>query len=412
MNKELLYELNKTSKSANYKRKLIAHLIKEGPLTITEVSKLLSLSIPTVTKLLMEFSKAEAIKEYGKLETTGGGRYPQLYGLVPEAAYFVGVDIRHEYVNVGVIDFVGDLRYSAFEIPYELEDTPEALDNLCAIVKEHINKSGYKQRDVLNINFNIPGRINPMTGESHNYFCFNKKQPLAQTLKDKLGINVSLDNDTRGMTYGEFTQGICKERNARNMLYFNISWGIGLGVIIENKIFLGKSGFSGEIGHITAFDNQILCHCGKKGCFETEVSGLALQRKIIERIQAGETSRLSPTVLAGKSISLKSIIRAAIEEDVLVLELLGELGSKLGKQIASLINVLNPEMVVIGGALSQTGDYLLQSIQTVVKTYSLNLVNRDTEIVTAELGDRAGLIGACMQARIRRFSANTVSADY
>lgn len=133
---------------------------------------------------------------------------------------------------------------------------------------------------------------------------------------------------------------------------------------------------------------------------------------IVERIKGGENSKLTPLVEAGKPITLTNIVQAAIEEDVLVLELLGELGSKLGRQIASLINVINPEMVVIGGTLSQTGDYLLQSIQTVVRTYSLNLVNRDTEIVTAVLGDKAGLIGACMQARIRRFSANSVSSDY
>ena len=111
-------------------------------------------------------------------------------------------------------------------------------------------------------------------------------------------------------------------------------------------------------------------------------------------------------------MTLAQIVQAALSEDVLVLELLGKLGHKLGKQIAGLINVINPEMVVIGGSLSQTGDYLLQAIKTVVSTYSLNLVNKDTEIVTAVLGDKAGLIGACIQARIRRFSANSVSLDY
>lgn len=411
MNQDLLYELNKDSKSASLKRKLVAFLIGNGASTLTDIAKALGLSIPTATKLVTEFIKANAMKDYGKLETSGG-RYPQLYGLQPEAAYFVGVDVKHEYINIGIINFTGEICYTAYDVPYELKDTPEALEELCAIVLEHITSSGYKVREILNINFNIPGRINPMEGRSHNYFCFEEEKTLADLLSDKLKTNVSLDNDTRGMTYGEYTQGVCVEKNPRNVLYVNLSWGIGLGIVLDRKIFLGKSGFSGEIGHITAFDNQLICHCGKKGCFETEVSGIALQRMLLERINAGESSRLSAEVLNGKQLSLRKIVQAALDEDVLVLELLGELGHKLGRQIAGLINVINPEMVVIGGTLSQTGDYLLQAIKTVVSTYSLNLVNRDTEIVTAVLGDKAGLIGACMQARIRRFSANSVSLDY
>ncbi len=183
-----------------------------------------------------------------------------------------------------------------------------------------------------------------------------------------------------------------------------MSWGIGLGIILDGKVYMGKSGFSGELGHITAYDNQILCHCGKKGCLETEVSGLALQRVLIERVKAGEISVLSDQIHRGEHVSQNDIIKAAINEDILCLEILSDIGAKLGKQIAGLINVFNPELVIIGGALSLTGDYLTQAIQTVVRTYSLNLVNKDTQIVTAKLGERAGVIGACMLARSRRFS--------
>ncbi|MDY3089667.1 MAG: ROK family transcriptional regulator [Porphyromonas sp.] len=405
-----LRELEEGTKS-EVKRKLIAELISVGSTTINELAKLVGLSIPTVTKLVSELQRLGWITTAGKLEIPGG-RYPILYKLQEEAAYFIGVDVKHEYINIGIIDIVGVLRYTAYEIPYKLENSEEALSQLCDLVKEHVSLSGHKIREILNINFNIPGRINPMTGESHNLFNFDPTRSLADVLGERIGTRVSLDNDTRGMTYGEYTQGVGRHSKPRNMLYINASWGIGLGIIIDRKIHLGKSGFTGEIGHITTFDNQIICHCGKKGCFETEVSGNALRRMIIERIGAGESSILSEQVLAGEELSLEAIIKAAKQEDVLVLELLGQLGAKLGRQIAGLINTLNPEMVVIGGSLSQTGDYLLESILPVVRTYSLNIVNRDTEIVTAELGDRAGLIGACMQARIRRFSGNSVSNDY
>ncbi len=409
----LLKELELGPKS-KVKRRIIAELITRDKATINDLAKVVSLSIPSVTKIVSDMMHSGWIVSAGKLEVSGG-RYPYLYKLREEAAYFVGVDVKHDHINIGIIDIVGQMRYSAFEVPYILNNTQESLDKLCQLVLEHVKASKHRIREVLNINFNIPGRINPQTGESHNHFTFIEGKTLSDVLAEKIGTHVSLDNDTRGMTYGEFTQGVCVQDGQeppRNALYVNFSWGLGLGVIVDHKIHLGKSGFSGEIGHITAFDNQIICHCGKKGCFETEVSGLALQRKVKERILAGESSMLSSLVQKGKEISLEQIIVAARSEDALVLELISEQIISLGEQISTLMNILNPDMVIIGGSISRIGDYLLDVLKPVVRKYSLNIVSKDTQIVLAKLGDRAGLIGACMQARIRRFSQNSISSDY
>ncbi len=403
MNKELLKELAEGGKSALMKRRMIAHFVEHGAATITELAKVLNCSIPTVTKFIGELAQADCIINYGKLETQGG-RYPLLYGLRPEAGYFIGVDVKHNSLNIGIIDFVGSMQKTYYEIPFQLENSEECLDELCSIVLAHLDDAGYQKSDILNINVNLPGRINPKTGQSYTLFNFDANKSFAQTLTDKLGMPVSIDNDTRGMAYGEYTQGIAADGNYKNVLYINVSWGIGLGIILDGKVYLGKSGFSGELGHIATYDNQLLCHCGKKGCLETEVSGLAMQRIILERIASGESSILSERLKRGEQISQNDIIQAAINEDILCLEILSDMGAKLGKQIASLINVFNPELVIIGGALSLTGDYLTQAIQTVVRTYSLNLVNKDTQIVTAKLGERAGVVGACMLARSRRFS--------
>lgn len=403
MDQALLVELAQGGKAAQIKRQIIAHFIEKGPATITELAKVLSLSVPTVTKFVSDLIQSKCIKDYGKLETNGG-RYPLLYGLDPEAGYFVGVDVKHSYINIGIIDFVGDMQQTFYDIPYDLESTPEKMKQLCEIILDVINQSGHALRDILNVNINLPGRINPETGYSYTYFNFSQDRPLAKMLGEELGLNVSIDNDTRGMAYGEYTQGCAMDRKVENVLYVNVSWGIGLGIILGGQIYLGKSGFSGEFGHISNYDNQILCHCGKKGCLETEVSGQAMHRMLHERIRAGQSSILSERVLSGEPITMSDIIQAAVQEDILCLEILSDIGKKLGKQIASLINVFNPELVIIGGSLSLTGDYLTQAIQTVVRMYSLNLVNKDTEIVTASLGEHAGVIGACMLARTRRFS--------
>ncbi|EJX04488.1 xylose repressor [gut metagenome] len=206
------------------------------------------------------------------------------------------------------------------------------------------------------------------------------------------------------MTYGEYMKGCVN--GEKNILFVNISWGLGIGIIIDGKIYTGKSGFSGEFGHINAFDNEIICHCGKKGCLETEASGSALHRILIERVHEGESSILSNRIdIPNHPLTLDEIIAAVNKEDPLCIEIVEEIGQKLGRQIAGLINIFNPELVIIGGTLSLTGDYIIQPIKTAVRKYSLNLVNKDSVIIASKLKDKAGLIGACMLARSRMFES-------
>ena len=182
-----------------------------------------------------------------------------------------------------------------------------------------------------------------------------------------------------------------------------MGWGLGLGMIINGQIYEGKSGFSGEFGHINAFDNEILCHCGKKGCLETEVSGRALYEEIIARIKEGKVSVLSQKVKNNELISMRDIVDAINDEDFLCIDLLEEIGKKLGRQLANLITLFNPGLVVIGGVLSDTGDYLIHPVRQAVKKHSLKLVNNDTNIVCSKLHEKGGVIGACMTARRNMF---------
>ena len=183
----------------------------------------------------------------------------------------------------------------------------------------------------------------------------------------------------------------------------NVSWGLGIGIIVDGRIYTGKSGFAGEFGHVVSYDNEVLCHCGKKGCLETEASGSALIRKLMEREANGEISLLSSRIREKNALTLKDVIAATEKDDVMCIDLIEDIGNNLGKHIAGLINILNPELVIIGGALSLTGDYILQPIKAAVRKYSLNLVNRDTTIVISKLGDNAGLIGSCLISRSRMF---------
>ena len=400
MNQKLLQEIEMGSKNAMTKKKIITHYIYNGSSTIPDLSKELDLSVPTVTRFISEMCEDGYINDYGKLETSGG-RHPSLYGLNPESGYFIGVDMKHFSINIGLINFKGDIVEHEYNIPYQFENTPEALDELCNIINGFIQKSSVAFEKIHNININISGRVNPESGYSFSLFNFSE-QPLDEILTEKIGRHVCIDNDTRAMTYGEYMQGCV--HGEKNILFVNMSWGLGMGIIIDGKIYTGKSGFSGELGHMIAFDNEILCHCGKKGCLETEVSGSALHRILLERIGNGEASILTSYVnQKNQKLTLDDIIAAVNKEDPLCIEIVEEIGQKLGKQIAGLINIFNPELVIIGGTLSLTGDYITQPIKTAVRKYSLNLVNKDSVITTSKLKDKAGIIGACMLARSKMF---------
>ena len=401
MSQLLLQEIEKGSKSAQTKKRIITHYIYSGSSTLTDLSKELDLSVPTVTKFVMEMCDEGFIIDYGKLETSGG-RHPNLYGLNPESGYFVGVDIKKFTINIGMINFKGDMMEKKLNIPYQFDNTPEALDELCRIIASFIHHTKVEKEKVLNICVNISGRVNPESGYSFSIFNFSER-PLADILSEKTGFKVCIDNDTRAMAYGEYMQGCVK--GEKNIIFVNLSWGTGIGIIIDGKIYTGKSGFSGEFGHVSAFDNEIICRCGKKGCIETEISGSAFYRILMERIAKGESSILSKRVANIKNhpLTLDELIEAVNKEDLLCIEIVEEIGLKLGKQVAGLINLFNPEMVIIGGTLSLTEDYITQPLKTSVRKYSLNLVNKDSVIVTSKLKDKAGLIGACMLARSRMF---------
>ena len=348
MTTKFLLSSDDNTRSGLLKKKIIHYYMANGDATIAEVCKEMNLSIPTVTKLISELQEDGYILDFGKQETSGG-RKPSIYGLNPVSGYFVGVDILKDQLNLAILDFKGDKIRIEQNIPYTLENTPAALDHLCECINEFINSLPIPREKILSIGINISGRVNPFAGYSYSIFYFEEK-PLSQILEEKLHIKIYIENDTRSMAYGEYLQGVVK--GEKNILFINISWGLGIGIIIDGKVYFGKSGFSGEFGHFSFFENEILCHCGKKGCLETGASGSALYRTLLERYKEGSNTILASKIDAGEYIGLSDLIDAIQKEDMLSIEILEEIGFNLGKGIAGLMNIFNPELVVLDADLA------------------------------------------------------------
>ena len=391
---------NDNSSGVALKNKILKGLIfkfldQTESASINEISKEINISVPKTTSLITELIEEGLISDYGKFESTGG-RKANLYGLIGDAGFILGVDVKKYYINIGILNFKKQLINQKSKIAFKLDNTAESLNQLIQIIQNFIKEVGIKKDKILSLGINLSGRINHTKGYSYTFFHF-QEEPLSEIIQEKIGIKTYLENDSRAMAFGEFCNG--EVNTEKNVLFVNLDYGIGLGILIDGKVYYGKSGFSGEFGHIPFFNNEIICHCGKKGCLETEASGNALLRKFKEKIKLGSTSSVLKKNKKVEDITLTDLILAAQNEDVLIIELLAELGENLGKGLAVLINVFNPELIIIGGTLSETGEYLKLPIKSSINKYSLSLVNADTELKLSKLGEKAGIIGACLLAK-------------
>ena len=387
----------KDNKNTLIKKTILFLCIEHGEHSISALSDAVGASVPTVTKLIGELIDEGFMIDLGK-SGTSGGRRPSIYGLNPEAGYFVGVDIRNTHACIAVTDFKGGLITFKDDIPFKMLPNEESIHSIASSIREFISHENIEWNKIMGLGVSIPGRVNPVTGYSNNY-SFDDNRPISRILEEDLGIHIVLENDSRAMTYGEYLGGGLKEKN---MLYVNVSWGLGMGIIADGRLYYGTSGFSGEFGHFPLLDNGQICRCGKLGCLETGASGSALVRMITDKLAEGRASSLAAKFKAEGKVNLNDIFDAVRNEDTLAIETVEKIGTNLGKGLAGLINIFNPQLVVIGGKVAvAAGDYLMLPIRTAIKRHVLNIANQDTSIKLTKLRQKAAPIGAALLVRSR-----------
>ncbi len=391
-----------TNKLKTTPKELLEFFIQKKELTIPQISKDLNLSIPTTNKLVSYLFDNNYIINAGKVEKAEG-RPPVLYKVNKDVGRFVGVDIKKDFIHISLMDFCGDV-INNINYNCSIENSNKGLKKLCSIINNTFKEWELNKTSIKYICINIPGRIDTESGISHTFFTF-LEDPITEVLEYELNHKIVIENDTRAMLVGELFMGNYTEKN---IIYINVGWGLGSGLVINGDIVKGKYGYAGELGHFYAYNNEIMCHCGKKGCLETEVSGSALHRKLMESLNNGKKSILSEKANNNESISLLDIINATNSEDLLCIDLVEKIGSELGKHVSNLINLLNPELIIIGGTMASTGDYFFLPLKSSIKKYTLKIVNKNTNIILSKLKENSGAIGACLIARERFIKQMTV----
>ncbi len=384
-----------SQKNSIIKRSIIAHMALHGECTLSELTRELHISVPTITKLVTELAEESIVSDFGKVETPGGRR-PNVFGLTNSTLYFIGVNVGRDSLSFVVTDIHNNIIEQHRDSTFDLIDRATCLDQIAEKINNFIDKCRIDRAKIMGLGVSMTGRVNTEVGRSYKYFT-----QLDLSVKDiieyRVGISTLLENDTRAQCYAEYSRN--KTTTESNILYLHLGLGIGIGIVIDGKLYYGKSGFAGEFGHVPFFDNDIICACGKKGCLETEVSGIAIEEKMTQLIESGVNTILREKYDRHEQIFINDIISAAKNDDTLSIELIEEAGEKMGRAVATLMNIFNPESVIIGGALSRAGDYIMLPLKSATNKYSLNLVYKDTEFRLSTLNENASAWGAAMLIR-------------
>jgi predicted NBD/HSP70 family sugar kinase len=363
-------------------KNIVRHLAKaEASLTIPELAAAVKISVPTGTKLVKDLLEKKYVLEEGKRETENGRR-PELYSLNKEKFYAVGVEVLLKWIHVSVVRIDSKVAYQAFNESFVLEDTQECVNYIISVIRTAISKSELQDDQLIGIGIGLAGTVNGHTGESTGYFN-TLEVPLAKQLEDTFKLPVLIDSDTRVIGIAEQVLGEAK--GIKNVLVVKVSRSLGLSIILNNQIVFGAKGFAGEFGHLQIGKKERLCVCGKKGCLETEVSGSALLKDLEEALGSGETSNYFQLHHLA-SYRYHDIFKAALKGDLLAIRLIIEQGDKLGQALGNIINLLNPELIVIGGEYPKVKDFFIDSVKTGVKKTGLIYSLADCEINISSLG--------------------------
>ncbi len=308
--------------------------------------------------------------------------------------YFIGVDLGGPKIATGIANENGDL-IKTVKVPTQAEDGWEVVTKRIGdTILDVLEKSEIKASEVKAIGICAPGALDIPNGivlSSPNLKWHNV--PLKKIIEDRFNIPTYFDNDANIAGLGENRFGAGK--GSKHMLYMTVSTGIGGGIVIDGQIYHGATFGAGEIGHITIDVNGPLCGCGNRGCIEAIASGPAIARNAKEKLAQNPDSLLNDY----PEITAKEVADAANKGDQLANDVIETAGKYIGATLSGLINTLNPEIVVIGGGVSNMGDLILDPIRKEVETRSLKSFVENLKIVRAELGGEVGVMGAIALAQ-------------
>ena len=310
--------------------------------------------------------------------------------------YRIGVDIGGTNIKIALVDFAGKIVYSA-TTPTRAEMGYEAgVNNIKLAIKDLMNETKQDAKTIEAIGFGLPGQIDYKEGLIKNLPNIPGwvNVPLAKMIEDEFLIPTRLDNDVRCAALGELNFGAGK--GCENLICITVGTGIGSGIVLNGKLVRGASNAAGEIGHIKmSLNDGPLCGCGDYGCFEAYASGPAIVSMAKEYIAGGKSAKYKEMATDG-IITPYLVAQAALQGDSVSIQIFKQMGKIIGTGLSSVVNLLNPQKIIIGGGVADAGELLLDPIRKTILDRAMPIQASAVEVVPAQLANAAGVIGASL----------------
>jgi glucokinase-like ROK family protein len=382
----------------------VIELIRVAPQGISraQVAEALGLSRSTVSSIVSELLAQGLVMERGA-GASRGGRRPIVVAIAPDAGRVVGVDIGASHLLVLVADLHGTILAEA-ERPLRIEAGPEmCLQQAYAVVEATLAQAGSDLSEVRAIGVGVPGPVIANEGivSAPPIMPGWDAFPIRAAVEQRWGKPTTLDNDADLGALGEWRFGA--GQGATHLAYIKIGTGIGCGLLLDGRIYRGVLGTAGEIGHVTVSESGAPCTCGNFGCLEAMAGGRAIAQRAQLALKAGQRTELAQC--EASEVTARDVAEAAARGDQVSQQLLADAGRHIGSAVASLVNLINPGLVVLGGGVTKAGTYLLDPLQQAVAERTMRPARQATQVVLGTLGRRSVALGAAAMALKSTFQA-------
>jgi glucokinase-like ROK family protein len=347
----------------------------------------------TVSSIINELINEKLVRETDLIRPATG-RPGRLVELNPLGGCSVGVEINVDYVMVILTDFTANILLRARRALQPADSQELILDRVERLISQALVEGQSSGLRPLGIGVGLPGLVSFPSGELKLAPNLRWKNiPLQKLWVEKFALPVYVENEANAAALGEFYFGAAQ--GVDNFIYLSAGIGLGGGVILNGKLFRGSRGYASEIGHMTIDPDGILCGCGKRGCLETLAGPRAVVEGVRETLKSGMVSSLSDIQNGGAGpLTFDAVVEAAQLNDPVALAALEEVGRVLGVGVANLVNIFNPDLIVLGGALNLASPILLPAVQRAVRENSLEPATENMKVTPSALGSDACVLGA------------------
>lgn len=372
-------------------------LHNESPLSRAGLANRTGLNKGTISVMVKDLLEVGLIQEIGTDSASSDVGRPAIYlGTNPDAGYIIGVEIGVDFVSIVTANFAIEIVSRRYESTIKYISQQAIMDRVLFLLKETYDQAKRGGRPVFGVGIGVPGLVDMTNG--HLLFAPNlgwEDVPIKAMVESVIDAPVFVANEANLAALGESYFGAGQD--SEYLLSISSGVGLGGGIVLNGRLVDGAAGYAGEVGHITVQQDAaaLPCNCGNFGCWETVAGRQALFDRVEEAINNGQTSWVAEVTGNDLSrLSIPLIVEAARRNDAVALAALRETGEWLGIGIASLINVINPERVIFGGALISAFEFLLPAMEQTVNERTWPWMRDGVEIVTAEHGEDASVMGS------------------